>query len=172
MDNPLFSTYRTGENRVTSTILSVFERMSLRLVEYLLQSIVAEPEKNLIEFRSQVSGPDSVPDGRIASSFCYYIETKMKSDSINQEQLDNHLHALAQENCKRQLLLILTPDENKPQKLAQYESENRVVWSNFIELANSPAGIACGIIKFFWRVRQYVDCVYRFSASNFACSYY
>lgn len=44
MANPLFSTYSQGENRVTASILAVFERLSFALVERLLQALCQEPE--------------------------------------------------------------------------------------------------------------------------------
>lgn len=32
-NNPLFSTYRGGENRVTSSMIAVFQRLELSLLE-------------------------------------------------------------------------------------------------------------------------------------------
>ncbi|HEY5477402.1 MAG TPA: hypothetical protein VIK11_11900 [Tepidiformaceae bacterium] len=40
--NPLFSTYRQGENRVTSSMLAVFERIDLSLLEMILASAAGE----------------------------------------------------------------------------------------------------------------------------------
>lgn len=37
MTNPLFSTYRAGENRITSSTLAVFERIDLTIVKEVLQ---------------------------------------------------------------------------------------------------------------------------------------
>ena len=42
MSNPLFSTYSQGENRVTSSILAVLERLSFALVEQILQALCQE----------------------------------------------------------------------------------------------------------------------------------
>lgn len=39
MTNPLFSTYSQGENRVTGSLLAVFERISFALVEQILQPV-------------------------------------------------------------------------------------------------------------------------------------
>lgn len=39
MSKPLLSTYRTGENRVTSSTMAVFERIDLALVEELLRAV-------------------------------------------------------------------------------------------------------------------------------------
>jgi hypothetical protein len=40
--NPLFSAYRQGENRVTSSMLAVFERIDLSLFETLLAAAAGE----------------------------------------------------------------------------------------------------------------------------------
>ena len=40
---PLFSTYRQGENRVTSSLLAVFERIDLSAVARLLGAATGEP---------------------------------------------------------------------------------------------------------------------------------
>jgi hypothetical protein len=40
--NPLVSTYRQGENRVTSSMLAVFERIDLPLLETILAAAAGE----------------------------------------------------------------------------------------------------------------------------------
>lgn len=55
MTNPLFSTYRQGENRVTGSLLAVFERISFALVEQILQQMLEEPEVDLLTFTNQAA---------------------------------------------------------------------------------------------------------------------
>jgi hypothetical protein len=65
---PLFSTYRAGENRVTSSILAVFQRIDLSLVERLLGEASGESSLGLMTFTNQLTssaGPD--PGGRTAA---------------------------------------------------------------------------------------------------------
>ena len=50
---PLFSTYRQGENRVTASMLAVFERIDLALVERLLGAASGESELQMVSFRNQ-----------------------------------------------------------------------------------------------------------------------
>lgn len=77
MPNPLFSTYRGGENRVTSSTLAVFERLSLDLVKYLLQNATDVGEDlQAVVFENQVAGAGSVPDARISARFTWWFETK------------------------------------------------------------------------------------------------
>ncbi len=45
--NPLFSTYRQGENRVTASMLAVFERLDFSLLERLLHAVQAKPHCHL-----------------------------------------------------------------------------------------------------------------------------
>lgn len=96
MSNPLFSTYSQGENRVTSSILAVFERLSFVLVEQILQALCQEPEFPLLSFLNQPVGKSSTPDGRIRASFAYWIETKITPNAIHTDQIRRHLTALMQ----------------------------------------------------------------------------
>lgn len=139
MGNPLFSTYSQGENRVTATILAVFERLSFAIVEQILQSVLEEPETKLVSFQNQPSGPTSVPDARIFASFSYWIETKIVRDAIRVGQLRNHLQALDEPRygpAATQRLLVLTPDTDRPAALNAIEDE-RIVWSNFENLVTA-----------------------------------
>jgi hypothetical protein len=137
MPNPLFSTYSQGENRVTASILAVFERLSFALVEQLLQSLFQEPETSLLTFRNQPVGPSSTPDARIRASFSYWIETKRQANAVQTSQLQRHLKALDDErNVDTQRLLVLTPDDRPPQSLAGIQ-DDRVVWANFQDLVKA-----------------------------------
>ncbi len=50
----LLSTYRQDENRVTASILAVFERIDLALVERLLQAASEESSLQMVRFETQV----------------------------------------------------------------------------------------------------------------------
>ena len=54
--NPLFSTYRQGENRVTSSMLAVFERIDLSLLEAILASAAGESSLQMVSFTNQPPG--------------------------------------------------------------------------------------------------------------------
>lgn len=137
MANPLFSTYRQGENRVTSTILAVFERLSFGLVERLLQALCQEPETSLLAFVNQPQGIDSRPDALIRASFAYWIETKIVVNAVSQTQLARHLEALhADCDIKRQRLLVLTPDEHQPDAVTNLH-DSRLAWANFDDLVRA-----------------------------------
>lgn len=55
--NPLQSTYRGGENRVTSSMLAVFERIDLGLVKALLAAAAGEAPLEVVQFVNQPPGP-------------------------------------------------------------------------------------------------------------------
>ncbi len=134
MSNPLFSTYSQGEDRVTSSILAVFERISFSLVEHILQSLAQEPETSLLTFVNQPKGITSRPDGRIRGSFSYWIETKRVQNAVRKSQIAAHLQALdAETDVERQRLLVLTPDAEEPAALAEIDDE-RVAWASFDDL--------------------------------------
>ena len=66
---PLFSTYRQGENRVTASLMAVFERIDLSKVERILASASEDSALQLFSFENQVRGrsSSSVPDARISA---------------------------------------------------------------------------------------------------------
>jgi hypothetical protein len=67
---PLLSTYRTGENRVTSSTMAVFERIDLALVQELLRAVTGMgSELQAVSFENQVAAPDTVPDAQISARF-------------------------------------------------------------------------------------------------------
>lgn len=139
MSNPLFSTYSQGENRVTATLLAVFERLSFAIVEQILQAVMEEPETTLVSFQNQPAGPKSVPDARIFASFSYWIETKTARDAVRLSQVRNHLEALDHAGygpAETKRLLVLTPDAHMPAGL-QRIGDDRVVWSNFENLVTA-----------------------------------
>jgi len=75
--NPLFSTYRQGENRVTSSMLAVFERIDLSLLETILAAAAGESSLQMVSFTNQPpSKGRSVPDARISANFAYWFEVK------------------------------------------------------------------------------------------------
>jgi hypothetical protein len=127
--NPLFSTYRAGENRVTSSMLAVFERIDLSLLEAILAASTGESSLQLISFTNQPPGAGhSVPDGRISARFSYWFEVKTTRNSLSLGQLKEHLVNLADESHER--LFVVTPDPAEPSVVAVV-GDPRVVWFNF-----------------------------------------
>ena len=56
MPKPLLSTYRTGENRITSSTMAVFERIDLALVQELLRAVTGMgAELQAVSFENQVT---------------------------------------------------------------------------------------------------------------------
>jgi hypothetical protein len=134
MPNPLFATYRQGENRVTASILAVLERLPFSLTERILQALCEEPERPLLHFNNQPTGVDSRPDARIGASFAYWLETKIVPNGVRESQIRAHLQALDGESrVERQRLLVLTPDARLPKALAAI-NDPRVAWANFDDL--------------------------------------
>ena len=122
MTTPLFSTYRQGENRVTSTLLAVLQRLSLPNIDRILQALLEDEGFNLIAFENQPKLKESTPDARIATGPSILVETKTARNAVNNRQLNSHLgNALPGEK-----LLLLTPDDLPPPGL-----NSQIIWSNF-----------------------------------------
>jgi hypothetical protein len=80
--NPLFSTYRQGENQVTSSMLAVFERIDLSLLETILAAAAGEASLQMVSFTNQPPGRRSVPDARISARFAYWFEVKIVRSAL------------------------------------------------------------------------------------------
>jgi len=119
--NPLFSTYKQGENRVTSSMLAVFERMDLSLLETILQEASGESSLQMVSFLNQPPGKGhSVPDALISARFAYYFEVKTARHVVSANQLSEHLASLTDE-VGEDRLFVITPDPEQPAKSAQLQ---------------------------------------------------
>ncbi len=131
--NPLFSTYRQGENRVTSSMLAVFERIDLSLLETILAAAAGEASLQMVTFTNQPPGKGrSVPDARISARFAYWFEVKTTRNALGFDQLDEHLANLG-DDAAAERLFVITPDAEQPDAVAAV-GDPRVVWFNFRSL--------------------------------------
>jgi len=158
--NPLFSTYRGGENRVTSSMLAVFERIDLSLLETILAAAAGESSLQMVSFTNQPSGRGhSIPDARISARFAYWFEVKTTRNGLTTDQLTEHRSNLGADGGDERLFVI-SPDPEQPKVVADL-LDPRVVWFNFrslydaIEAAVSdPAGTASEQARFLLRELQ------------------
>jgi len=130
---PLFSTYRQGENRVTSSMLAVFERIDANVVERILASASGESSLAFVTFANQITGAsESVPDASISASFHYLFEVKTTRGSVDAEQLTRHLRNFTGV-FQNERLFVVTPDGSQPDLVAEL-SDERVVWISFVAI--------------------------------------
>jgi len=132
----IFSTYSTGENRVTASIVAVLDSLAVHRIERLLGAVLEQPEFELVKFENQPSGgSDSVPDALIFSSCRLLIETKLRKNAVNPNQLERHLQQIQSEHAKEAFrrLLVLTPDDQPPVAFAKID-DTKLVWSSFSAL--------------------------------------
>jgi len=146
MPKPLLSTYRTGENRVTSSTMAVFERIDLALVQELLRAVTGMgSELQAVSFENQVTAPGSVPDAQISARFSWWFETKTEIDVYAREghsraQLRNRSTVLDDPGA---LLFVITPDLVRPvwfeklDGLAEEAFRERILWFSFRDLAEA-----------------------------------
>ena len=128
--NPLFSTYRQGENRVTSSMLAVFERIDLTLLETVLAAAAGESSLQMVSFTNQPPGKGhSVPDGRISARFAYWFEVKTTRKALGGVQLQEHLASLGTYGGDERLFVV-TPDGEQPEVINRID-DRRLVWFNF-----------------------------------------
>lgn len=134
MPTNLFSTYSTGENRVTASILAVLRSLSLDRMQRLIGALLEQSEFELVEFQNQPSkGGKGVPDAEIFSSCRLLLETKIKRGKVEKIQLKQHLERLDRSQESVRKLLVLTPDDNCP-SVVDNIGDNRLVWASFSSL--------------------------------------
>jgi hypothetical protein len=130
----IFSTYSTGENRVTASFLAVLRSLSLDRIQRLLGALLEQSEFELIRFENQpAKGGKGVPDAIIHASIRLLIETKIGRNAVSLDQLMRHLKRLDASNEATKVLLVITPDEVRPD-IFETLDDRRVVWSSFTAL--------------------------------------
>jgi hypothetical protein len=157
--NPLFSTYRQGENRVTSSILAVFERIDLSLLETVLAAASGESSLQTVTFTNQPPGSGhSVPDARISARFAYWFEVKTTRGAVNGQQLHEHLASVRDGGEER--LFVITPDAVQPPVITALD-DARLAWFSFRSLheaideaASDPAALITEQARFLLRELQ------------------
>lgn len=132
----LFSTYRQGENRVTSSMLAVFERIDAGVLERLLASASGESSLAFVTFANQIVGkPGSVPDASISASFHYLFEVKTARNALNAQQLRRHLRNLTGD-FRDERLFAVTPDGATPPIVTEV-SDPRLTWLSFLAISQA-----------------------------------
>ena len=130
----IFSTYSTGENRVTASFLAVLKALSLDRIERILSGLLEQADFELIRFENQPSkGAAGVPDAIIQSSIRILLETKTVRNSVNRSQIKRHLQRLEEAKEATSVLLMLTPDDVRPKEIDEFENE-RLAWASFSTL--------------------------------------
>jgi hypothetical protein len=150
MPNPLLSSYRAGENRVTSSTMAVFERIDLALVQELLSAAIgAGLELRTVSFENQVVSDGAVPDARISARFTWLFETKTvrggyAAEGHNRQQLRQHATQLHGDPDAR--LFVLTPDPARPAWFDELDGidqqvRDQVLWLSFKDIADAVATV-------------------------------
>jgi hypothetical protein len=130
----IFSTYSTGENRVTASFLAVIRSLSLDRIQRLLGALLEQPEFELVRFDNQpAKGGMGVPDAIIQSSIRIFVETKIARNRVDAQQIKRHLKRLDEVTELNALVLVLTPDDTRPTVLDSF-NERRVAWTSFAAL--------------------------------------
>ncbi|WP_139061619.1 hypothetical protein [Sulfobacillus thermosulfidooxidans] len=136
----IFSTYSQPENQITSTLLAVLKQLRMPVMQFIIQTLIEEPETDLIVFENQPQGNTSRPDARISSSFSYWFEVKRVTNAVNEKQIQAHIQLLNNTATSLQRLIVLTPDATEPAALVKYHHHG-VVWSNFNTLYDVLVGL-------------------------------
>jgi hypothetical protein len=128
-DISIFGEYKQAENRVTAAFLQICKVGGEELIRFLTNQLKIQLPSSEISIHSQVKGNESVPDGLLKSNFSFnlYVESKIKTNSINTKQLDGHRKQIKNNT---DFLLYLTPDEDRPKILEDTH------WANWLTVVN------------------------------------
>ncbi|UCC71540.1 MAG: hypothetical protein JSV86_14265 [Gemmatimonadota bacterium] len=136
MKSNIFNSSREGENRVTASMLAVFERLDLSVLERLLASAAGESSLSLVEFANRpADGSSHVPDAAIRGSFNYLFEVKTETDAVRRDELVVQLRRLANGH-REERLFVVTPDLTEPDAVAALD-DDRVIWFSFLSLSQA-----------------------------------
>jgi hypothetical protein len=144
--NPLLSSYRAGENRVTSSTMAVFERIDLALVQELLEAATGSGgELRTVTFENQVVNSGAIPDARISGRFTWWFETKTAragyaNEGHDRGQVRHYAQQLVGDPDAR--LFVLTPDPARPSWFdvldgVDADVRDQVLWLSFCDLAGA-----------------------------------
>jgi hypothetical protein len=158
--NPLFSTYRQGENRVTSSMLAVFERIDLSLLETILAAAAGESSLQMVTFTNQPPGRGARSltrasrPGSLTGSRSRPPSTPSRPNS-SPSTSPTSARRPAQNGCSSS-----PPDAEQPDAIAAV-NDPRVVWFNFRSLhdaidaaVSDPTGIVAEQGRFLLRELQ------------------
>ena len=129
---PLFSSYGTGENRVTAAMLAVLARVEGWILQRLIASLAEDAAVEVVRFQNQVAeaGVSGVPDAQIRSNVHYLFEVKVQPGGVNAAQLRRHLKHFTGDAGVDERLFVLTPDAGEPAAVTDVD-DPRVIWANF-----------------------------------------
>ncbi len=132
-DISIFGEYKQPENRVTAAFLQICKiggEDFIRHISQVLGFLLPESEISII---SQAAKRDSSPDGLLESNFSFrlYLESKVKKNSVDKNQLNNHKKLIKN---KSDYLVYLTPDEKKPTEISKL---NDVYWGNWLTITEA-----------------------------------
>lgn len=135
--SPLFSTYKQGENRVTSSMLAVFERIDLSLLETLLAKACGEFSLQMVTFTNQPKEHgNAIPDARISAHFSYWFEVKTIRNAPDLRHKVEGYSEILREGAEGERLFLVTPDAVQPAAVDE-SSDRRVAWFSFAGLSDA-----------------------------------
>ncbi len=117
--------------------MAVVRALSLSRSERILGYLLGRPgEFGLVRFQNQPSrGAPGVPDYEIACNCRILVETKVRRNAVDREQIARHLERLdGTRACDReQYMLLLTPDSTNPVG-SEEGRDPRLTWASFAML--------------------------------------
>ncbi len=144
----LFSSLRPGEQRVTASLLAVFQRIDFALVERILALAAGDAALELLRFvnppaKTRTGGPDA----ELSASFRYLFAVKTAPAARDlARQIKDHLAQLDGRHHDERVF-VLTPDPVQPAAVRE-ANDLRVVWFNFMALDQAIGAVVADPSEF------------------------
>ncbi len=128
----IFTTYKTREEQVTSTLMSVLKNSERKVLDKFFEELIELPAFETIQIINQPGKKGSIPDGEIKANFQILIESKIKS-GYNPKQAQQHIKSF-EKNTQPKIFLLLTKESIPLSEIEKLGKNNKIVIKNILWL--------------------------------------
>ena len=131
----IFGEYKQKENRITAALLHILKLGNESLINFILDKVDYNLPESEILVETQVKANETIPDGVLSCNFNFriLIESKIRVNEINTQQLQGHKKYLNGNKCsENDRLIYITPDPIKPPLLTNDE-----IWFNWKQVVDN-----------------------------------
>lgn len=128
----IFRCYEQEENRFTNGLFSIFDLSRIEDKSFVSNFL----KKNLPKIKiprdrlyfKVLQGYEGTADAEISNNkLCFHIETKIKSGTLQKDQIKLHLKHIKKIGKKTKGLILLTPDNSESRYIKQYKSIEPII---------------------------------------------
>lgn len=129
----LFYLYKKEEDHFTNILFGLLQLMhnhERKMFDTFFHDLVGLSSNinSNAHIKFQVSGEDSRPDALVEDAYRYILfESKIKSGTLKEEQIKNHLKILNRTKKRKKMLILLTPDDSTSGYIKKFIGKNKSI---------------------------------------------